>query len=175
MNKLVKGAAAGATGVVLLMGGFGTFAVWQNSSTLDAGKISSGALTIDSVGAPTWKDSGGNTWAATDLMVPGDSVTETVPLAVTATGKNLKAELSMTGLDNKFGALSITLSYAGKSTTVTGNGPVALDYSGATDVAALDGATQATLTFSLADTVTGDQSKTADLSAVTVHLDQLTS
>ena len=30
-NKMIKGSVAGATGIVLLMGGFGTYALWSDS------------------------------------------------------------------------------------------------------------------------------------------------
>lgn len=174
MNKLVKGSLAGSAGIVLLMGGFGTYAVWQNSTAADLGSVGSGSLSIDKVGTPTWTSSAGD-WSPTDLMVPGDTVTETVPLDVTASGKDLKAELSLSGVTSTFSGLQITLSYAGKtSTTVTGSGTPTIDYAAA-DVSTLNGAKTATVTFTLPGTVTGDQDATVDLSKASLNLDQVLS
>ncbi len=175
MNKLVKGTLASAAGVMLLMGGFGTYAVWQNSTPADMGSIGSGTLAIDSVGTPTWTGADGTAWAPTDLMVPGNTVTETVPLVVTASGKDLKAGLSLSGVTSTFSDLQITLSYAGKSSTVTGSGTAAIDYSGPADLSSLNAAKTATVTFTLPSSVTGDQQDTVDLSKASVNLDQLLS
>src|SRR5688572_24467850 len=79
MNKMVKGSVAGATGIVLLMGGFGTYALWSDSATVPGGNVTSGTLNIESGGAATWKDlstdSVSTTWdPAKDKMVPGDTI-----------------------------------------------------------------------------------------------------
>src|ERR1700710_1730368 len=44
MNKLVKGAVAGAVGVTLLLGGAGTFALWNSTIGVSTGSISTGNL-----------------------------------------------------------------------------------------------------------------------------------
>ena len=44
MNKLVKGAVAGAAGIALLLGGAGTFALWNASTNVSTGSISTGTL-----------------------------------------------------------------------------------------------------------------------------------
>jgi alternate signal-mediated exported protein len=97
MNKAMKGAiAAGAAGI-LLLGGVGTFALWQDEQNIDAGTISTGKLSMTA--APgTWKDSetgsefGTNDISAFDI-VPGDSLTYTTTVTVKAEGENLKAQL----------------------------------------------------------------------------------
>ena len=53
-NKMIKGSVAGATGIVLLMGGFGTYALWQDSATLGGSSVTefSDRPTDRSTGAP---------------------------------------------------------------------------------------------------------------------------
>ena len=91
MNKMIKGSIAGATGVALLMGGFGTYALWSDSENLAANGVQSGELTIDTAaGAYDDANTGAaNDWTASDLMVPGDVVTYTQTFDVSGTGKNL--------------------------------------------------------------------------------------
>lgn len=99
MNKATKGAiAAGAAGI-LLLGGAGSFALWEDSKTVDAAPISTGVLTLG-VGAGTWYDAtAGTTGTITDIstfnIVPGDTVTYTTPVTVTAQGDNLKGEFKI--------------------------------------------------------------------------------
>ena len=99
MNKTVKGSLAGAAGIALLMGGFGSYALWSESRPLASSSITTGDLTIgtdpsaaywDDVNTPTVKD-----WSATDKMVPGDKVSYTQTFTVTGNGKNLKGTISL--------------------------------------------------------------------------------
>lgn len=98
MNKIITGAIAGAAAIVLLLGGAGTFALWNGSVGANASTISSGTLTLTSAGTGTWTDvtNGRNQTvsAASILMVPGNSYTFTQPLTITATGTDLEAELT---------------------------------------------------------------------------------
>ena len=90
MNKMIKGSIAGATGVALLMGGFGTYAVWSDQSTQTGDSITSGELDVAPVAAATLKDDFGVTWnPATDLAVPGDEITRLQSFNFKGTGKNL--------------------------------------------------------------------------------------
>jgi alternate signal-mediated exported protein len=109
MNKMVKGSLIGATGIVLLTGGFGTYALWQDSATLGSSTITSGTLDIAASSA-TWADASATkddaTWSpASDLMVPGDVVRRTQVFTLTGTGKNLAGKVTLTK-----GALSNTFS-----------------------------------------------------------------
>ncbi len=105
MNKLVKGSIAGAAGVALLLGGAGTFAVWNDTVSLTNPNIQSGQLSIDRVGA-----NGNGKWmdGATDVttkiadgtyrIVPGTTLKYTERLNVTAIGDNLSASLTVPAL-----------------------------------------------------------------------------
>jgi alternate signal-mediated exported protein len=97
-NKLFKGAIAGAAGVALLAGGFGSFALWSDQEALPGGTIETGHLTL-AAGAEEWVDQNPADPAETgwqpgvDTMVPGDTVTLSVPLTVSAVGKNLEGTI----------------------------------------------------------------------------------
>ena len=56
MNKLTKAAIAGAAGVILLMGGAGSLAYWNDSiASNPAGQtISAGTLTVTAASAGGW-------------------------------------------------------------------------------------------------------------------------
>jgi alternate signal-mediated exported protein len=58
MNKLVKGSIAGAAGIILLMGGAGSLAYWNDSANAGPGagsnSITAGTLTISAVNAGAW-------------------------------------------------------------------------------------------------------------------------
>lgn len=87
MNKLIKGSVAAAAGIALLMGGAGSLALWNDSATVNAGTVSSGTLAITG--------STGGAWSPTIAkIVPGDTVTYTKQLTVSATGDNLKATVT---------------------------------------------------------------------------------
>jgi len=96
MNKLLKGAIAGAAGVALLLGGAGTFALWNDSTNLGSGTIEAGNLSVALDSSGIWSDQNG---AIADIgtytIVPGDVLTYTQDVRVTALGDNLTAELEL--------------------------------------------------------------------------------
>jgi alternate signal-mediated exported protein len=87
MNKLVKGSIAGAAGIALLLGGAGTFALWNANAEVAAGSIQAGTLTLKS------NDDGG--WT-NDIVawVPVDRDTYTETFVINAVGDHIAAELS---------------------------------------------------------------------------------
>jgi alternate signal-mediated exported protein len=98
MNKMVKGSVAGAAGVALLMGSFGTFALWQEQVGVEGSSVTSGKLAI-TAGDPVWKDESTKApqkWTSTNaLVVPGDTITRTQTFVVEATGANMMGELTL--------------------------------------------------------------------------------
>jgi alternate signal-mediated exported protein len=102
MNKLTSGAIVGTLGITLLLGGAGTFAMWNQSTTAQAGTVASGTLTIANAGTPTWKnvssDAPAGGTAITNIgsykIVPGDTLEMTQTFTVAASGDNLKATLA---------------------------------------------------------------------------------
>lgn len=100
MNKATKGAVAAGGAAVLLLGGLGSFALWQDSTTTDGGTIMSGELSIEQVGEPVWRETSGDVNTArvidpaTYRIVPGDTIEFTSEYSILAEGDNLIANLS---------------------------------------------------------------------------------
>lgn len=101
MNKKAsKGLFAAIAAILLLLGGLGTFALWQDSTSTDSGDIQAGTLDLNVVDAGTWRDiSNGTADAptidpATFRMVPGDTVQFTATYEVLAEGDNLSARIT---------------------------------------------------------------------------------
>ena len=124
MNTMLKGSIAGATGIALLMGGFGTYALWSDSEQLAANGVQSGDLAIDTA-AGTWDDANttaANDWSAADKMVPGDKVTYTQAFTVTGTGKNLKGAIALAAQNlspNGFSTLTRTVDVVSSNSAIT--------------------------------------------------------
>jgi alternate signal-mediated exported protein len=104
MNKTIKGAFAASTAAVLLMGGAGSLAYWSDAETVGGSTITAGNLDLDATACNTAGWVVNNTiekvvdqpFAATDKVVPGDVLTKTCTITVTAVGKNLRATLGAT-------------------------------------------------------------------------------
>jgi alternate signal-mediated exported protein len=96
MKKSTKGAlAAGAAGV-LLLGGAGSLAYWNDAEDITGKSITSGHLKLNPVGAncdATWKL--GVTAFTTQVLVPGDVLTRHCQYTVSKSGANLSARLNV--------------------------------------------------------------------------------
>lgn len=107
MNKTTKGAlAAGAAGA-LLLGGVGTLAFWTDTETATGTSISSGHLKLVSPDCGVGWRLDGRTTAfapATDLLVPGDTLTKVCSYTVSASGEHLAATFTATGPSDITGA-----------------------------------------------------------------------
>jgi alternate signal-mediated exported protein len=131
MNRATKGAiAAGAAGI-LLLGGAGTFALWEDTANISGGTVSTGELKLVL---------GTGTWAETDSpdtainidnfkMAPGDSLTYTTTVTATATGNNLHGELKIneTSFDTAFGLLGTEHVTATVTNTAVDGGGLLVD------------------------------------------------
>lgn len=104
MNKLVKGSVAGAVGIALLLGGAGTFATWNSAVGVSGASITAGNLIVSDPSATNgvWTVQKNGTGAAlpvtniaTFLASPGDKLTYTKKVTITATGDNLTAGLTL--------------------------------------------------------------------------------
>src|SRR5215210_1071695 len=81
MNKLFKGSIAGAAGIALLLGGAGTFALWNSNTTVSTPSINSGVLSIAANTAGVWKAADGTQIdPLTYKIVPGQTLTFTQAL-----------------------------------------------------------------------------------------------
>ena len=127
MNKMIKGSVAGATGIALLMGGFGTYALWSDSENLAENGVQSGELDIaTSGGAYDDANTGAaNDWTAADKMVPGDKVTYTQTFTVKASGKKLAGTIAYVkpSLTSTFAGLTHSVAVTSSSSSVTETAP----------------------------------------------------
>ncbi|MFP7759929.1 alternate-type signal peptide domain-containing protein [Marisediminicola sp. LYQ134] len=181
MNKLVKGSIAGAAGIALLLGGAGTFALWNSTETMNVGAVSAGTLTIDAAAAGTWKNvssdapAGGEAIAniADYRIVPGDRLEFVQTVTIDATGDNLDATLTLVPTSIS-GAL---LPFVDIDVAVAGDTIDEATAPGVYTISA-DSATPSTATITatveLPADVTGEtaQGATLDLSAIQFALQQ---
>lgn len=99
-RRATKGIAALAAAAALLLSGYGSYALWSDTESLDGGAVSSGELKITGATAGVWRDvsAGGAGTVIPDigtfLVVPGDVLTYTVDATVLAKGENLAATLT---------------------------------------------------------------------------------
>ena len=188
MNKLVTGAVAGAAGIALLLGGAGTFALWNASTEVNASSVASGTLSLTPSSAGSWTDvTNGRNAALTTAqvaaykVVPGSKLQFTQPITIAASGADLRADLtydatSVTGSLKPYVTNALTVSTAAGSSTLP-SGVTAGSTPGSYVVAPVAaGSTSAVVTFvvELPSTVTdaASQGGTLDLSKLTFTLKQ---
>ncbi len=101
MNKMVKGAIATGVGVVLLVGGGGTLATWNQAQSASMGSVVSGDLNLEvntATNSGKWTNAAGTVVDVKAYrVVPGDTLTYTQDLKMTLTGDLMAAKLSLTG------------------------------------------------------------------------------
>lgn len=97
MQNLTKGALASITGGVLLLGGAGTLAYWNDAVAVPGVDLESGHLRlvtdVINTGCGGWELDGGAPYAPGDQLVPGDVVTVTCAFTVDAEGNHLVADV----------------------------------------------------------------------------------
>lgn len=103
MNKMTKGAIVTAAGVMLLVGGGGTLAVWNVQQDAEAGVVASGDLNLET-GEGVWTVAGVEGPVTipdinTYQIVPGDTLTYTQTVDITLDGNNISANLSVVNAD----------------------------------------------------------------------------
>ncbi|MBJ7290921.1 alternate-type signal peptide domain-containing protein [Williamsia sp.] len=102
MNRNAKGAIAAGAAVVVLLGGAGSYALWSDSASNTPGNVTTGELKLTASGTPAWKDvsadgiiGGTVVNPLTDFLVPKDTWEYTSTYNATATGKNMKAQVTV--------------------------------------------------------------------------------
>lgn len=183
MNKLLKGSVAGAAGVALLLGGAGSFALWNSTAEVNVGSVASGNLSITATGTPTWMDvSSDKTPSAigdisTFKVAPGDTLELTQVVEIDARGDNLSATLSYDDLsllaataadDALLDELIISLDATGGANVarIVGTETFAVTPATSTSTVTL------TVTIEFPDTVTGAAGGTVDFSTLAFKLQQ---
>ena len=132
MKKSTKGALAAGGAAVLLMGGVGTLAYWTDSATITGTNITSGKLALSDDTCGSWILDKGITGKeatyASQLLVPGDSITKVCTYKIDATGTHLSATLTTPASATTSGTLT---SAATKSLPVTASYQLATSAAGA--------------------------------------------
>jgi alternate signal-mediated exported protein len=178
MHKIVTGTIASAAGVALLLGGAGSFALWNAQASSAATAVSSGTLTLEAADDGTWTDITNGRAATIDpasvLMVPGNTYRFTQTLVVEATGDDLTAELtyakqSITGDPGLIAATEKTLAVTSSTAAIA---PTA--DSTVFTVSPSPGSSTVTVTFTIAlpESATTGQDGTVDVGALTFTLTQ---
>jgi alternate signal-mediated exported protein len=104
MKNEVKGAVAAGAGVLLLLGGGGTFAVWTDSQTISGGAINAGHMNLvtdtTNTGCGPWQLDAGEsvptTYTVGNPLVPGDVLSRQCRFTIQAVGNHLRAGLGIT-------------------------------------------------------------------------------
>ncbi|MCJ0891378.1 alternate-type signal peptide domain-containing protein [Rhodococcus sp. ARC_M5] len=180
MNKATKGAVAAGAAAVLLLGGLGSYALWQDTETVTGGTIDSGELNFDPVaGTANWTETSVTpnadlgTDPSTFLIVPGDVLEYTTDYVVNWAGDNLRATITADFTD----VAGDTDLAAALDTEVSVNGGTSLPNGSAVDLPL----TTSPQTITVAVTITFDQAtadliaqnESVDLNAFTLTLDQV--
>jgi alternate signal-mediated exported protein len=147
MKNATKAVIAGVAGLALLTGGAGSLAYWNDTKAGSSVTIQSGTLSLGTIADGSWtlqqnsSDLPNGTTASgttpyvggTTLIVPGDTLTQTVSVPVTITGTDNKARITVSGATSGTGTalaavLTPTISVAGGGTTalVTTSGNVSV-------------------------------------------------
>jgi alternate signal-mediated exported protein len=124
MNKLVKGSIAGAAGIALLLGGAGTFALWNATATVSAQTITAGTLTLTANTDGVWKQGTTTITPSSYRIIPGSTLVFTQTLTVNAVGDGLTADLThsgFTGSNTLDPLVTKTLEVTSTTATVSGS------------------------------------------------------
>lgn len=187
MNKIAKASLAATAGVVLLLGGAGTFATWNSSAPVEGAGIVAGNLVVEDSGAAgTWTAGGAPISIDDYRVVPGDVLTYTKTMTVGAEGDRLSATLALSEAaitpvdpenpadvalaDHLTESAVLTASGAG----ITGTGPTFTVAPG-TGVVAQDVTVTVTIAFPAGDTAGTDNAAmngAVSLADLTVSLTQ---
>lgn len=137
MKRMTKAVIATGAAVMLLLGGGGTLAYWNDTANLGGSNtITAGTLTVVATGTPTWQiqHTSGAVTAVADIsaarIVPGDVLLYSVPATITAQGQNLRFQVGLAGGSvTAVGAGAADTALAGRLTNsaafgVTGATPV---------------------------------------------------
>lgn len=96
MRNSIKAALAATAGGGLLLGGTGSLAYWNDATEVQPDTtLTSGTLDLGAPTCASWKlDDGSDFTAGSDTIVPGDTLTRSCQLAISATGDHLTAQLT---------------------------------------------------------------------------------
>lgn len=172
MNKFAKGSLAAGAGLVLLLGGAGTLAYWNDSAELAGGTINAGTLTLeadnDSLQASI--DQQPQVW------VPGDQHTFSTELTLVTEGDNIQGKIVLDtaklGIDGT-GADQLTVDMALGDVTKT-VAASELSFDADTDVITFDGPGTYTIPVELTVALPFQEDEQNASKNLTIDLEDLT-
>lgn len=175
MNKYTKGAIASGAAIVLLLGGAGTFALWNDSSDIAGGNITSGTLELVNPGTGAWLDIVPVVPVAIPSInafkiVPGDLVQYTQAFEIEASGNKLKATLGVYSADFVAAAVLAGFDPGDIVVTVSVNG-----VPGSAEITSADDGLTKTVVVTVSfdeDADNGSQNRTVDLTSLDITLNQ---
>lgn len=179
MNKQTKAAIAAGAGAILLLGGAGSLAYWNDSTTVPGGDIQSGELSLGPCAdGGAWVDvNNGN--APIDIaafrIVPGDTISYTCDTTINATGDNLTAALTADVTPAVGGDAALAAALDTSVTATVGGTPITPG-PGGVQITANQGVQTAAVAVSITfDPTTAGliaQNESVNLSAMTLNLQQ---
>lgn len=188
MKKTTKGAIAAGGAAVLLMGGAGTLAYWTSTQTTPGTSFTTGHLSLDATATPCsgWVLDKGIVGKeapyVAQILVPGETLTNTCTYTVSATGDQLSATLASPNavasgsLTTATGvSLPVTTTYKLNGTTIGASTPI----TSADNSHALAATYVVSFPFGTADAATpgtngnATQDKAASLADISVTLTQV--
>ncbi|PZF13789.1 alternate-type signal peptide domain-containing protein [Curtobacterium sp. MCPF17_011] len=177
MRSIVTGTIAAATGITLLLGGGGSFALWNADASTRSSTVHAGDLALTANPDGVWTDITNGHSDPVDIsavrMVPGNAYQFHQTFDVTATGDDLSADLSWTPLDitgdaELRQAVTSSLAVTSDSAALTPAGRTSWLVRPSAGVSVLD----VTATIGLSSDVTTGEDQTIDLSGLTFTLTQ---
>src|SRR5690349_20207752 len=159
----LKGSVAAAAGIAVLLGGMGTFALWNVNGAIGTASTSTGNLDA-TFGTVAWEDvTPGADNAIADItafrMVPGDVVEGTVDVEVTYQGENLLVDATLD-------AAAANLPADVTATVNLDGGGDTLRLTGASDNSSTTETIQAVVTLEFDSAATGSKLATVDLTNI---------
>lgn len=170
-HSALKGTVAAAAGIAVMLGGAGTFALWNQQGAIGSGSTGTGALTAEFDPQTTWQDTTAGAGNAVEdvtafRMVPGDTLVGSTAVTVTATGENLLVD---TGLHYAEGTLPEDIT--AEVTLTDGEGEPVTRLQGSNTGTRHD--LTATITLAFDADAEASMSEPIDLSAISVDLRQV--
>lgn len=87
MNSSTKAVLAAAAGAILLVGGYGSLAFWQDSEAAPDATITSGTLDLSAPVCTAWRAGSADVDLATYRVVPGDVLTRSCTFTADVAGR----------------------------------------------------------------------------------------
>lgn len=163
----VKGVVAAGAGIAVLLGGMGTFALWNADGAFGEGELQTGSLSA-TFGDIVWEDrTPGHENTIEDLgafrMVPGDVIVGTSTIDVVAEGENIVVVPQVVGPQGT------------PITTLSDNVTVEVDLDGMPVGGFREGETtvEATVTIAFDEAATGEMNLGFDLAETSINLQQV--